>query len=68
VEDLVKRAWIAHSPTAALYKPDLAVEIAQVLYAAATKIGIELKARGHAECPVPFEWMEYVGSNPTGTG
>jgi hypothetical protein len=64
----IAKAWICSSPTAALYKPDLAREISGVLMAACRKVGIESKPRLLGELPLPFDWTEYEGKHPTGTG
>jgi hypothetical protein len=54
------RVWITHSPEAALYKPDLVVQISRTIRRAAEQAGIETKP---ADIPM-FKWVEYETGRP----
>ena len=54
------RVWITHSPEAALYKPDLVVQISRVIKFAAGQAEIETKPNN-----IPmFRWVEYETGRP----
>jgi hypothetical protein len=71
----IKRVWITHSAQEALYKPDLAVDIAGVLCTAAKKLGLQPRCGPPQPGepfepfpPEPFDWFKYQGERGRSLG
>jgi uracil-DNA glycosylase len=54
--DGIKKVWISHSPNAALFDPNLIVDISRVLGLAAREAGIDVKINFDVKM---FEWDDY---------
>lgn len=54
---VIRSAWISYDPAAALFDPNLAVDISSVILAACKEGGIETKLNRNIK---PFNWIQYI--------